>query len=410
MGKNYLEINVLEAAQDRIRFTFDNFDKICVSFSGGKDSTVMLHMVMDEAIKRDRKVAVLIIDLEGQYKYTIDHMLDMVDMYRPHIDLYWVCLPISLRNAVSVFEPKWICWDAKHVDKWIRQPPKLAITDMSFFSFFRYGMEFEEFVPEFSRWYSRNQQKTDGVGDLTASLVGIRADESLNRYRTIVSERKSRYDGKRYTTWNGGSCYSVYPIYDWRTEDIWVYHGYTKYPYNKLYDRMYQAGLSIHQSRICQPYGDDQRKGLWLFHIIEPETWAKIVARVSGANSGALYATDSGNINGVNKISKPQNHTWETFSMALLGSMPPLMAEHYKNKIAIFIHWWKQKGVSKMPDEADPELEAKKAAPSWRRIAKTILRNDYWCKTLSFAPQKTTAFKKYELLIKNKRAAWKILN
>ena len=52
---------------------------------------------------------------------------------------------------------------------------------------------------------------------------------------------------------------------------------------------MHKAGLTIHQQRICQPYGDDQRRGLWLFHLIEPITWAKVVARVNGANSGALY-------------------------------------------------------------------------------------------------------------------------
>ena len=33
---------------------------------------------------------------------------------------------------------------------------------------------------------------------------------------------------------------------------------------------MAMAGLTVHQMRICQPYGDDQRRGLWLFHLIEP--------------------------------------------------------------------------------------------------------------------------------------------
>ena len=74
---------------------------------------------------------------------------------------------------------------------------------------------------------------------------------------------------------------------------------------------MHQAGLTPHQMRICQPYGDDQRKGLWLFQIIEPETWGKVVARVNGANAGALYAKDSGNILGNLKITKPDGHMGE---------------------------------------------------------------------------------------------------
>ena len=40
MPKFYLESNVLEEAKKRVVHTFDNFKKIYVSFSAGKDSTV----------------------------------------------------------------------------------------------------------------------------------------------------------------------------------------------------------------------------------------------------------------------------------------------------------------------------------------------------------------------------------
>jgi predicted phosphoadenosine phosphosulfate sulfurtransferase len=50
--KQYRKQNVLDAAIDRINYTFDNFEKVYISFSGGKDSTVMMHLVMDQAIKR----------------------------------------------------------------------------------------------------------------------------------------------------------------------------------------------------------------------------------------------------------------------------------------------------------------------------------------------------------------------
>src|SRR5690554_1316334 len=111
MAKKPLGIDVLTAARQRIAFIFDNFPRIYVSFSGGKDSTVMLHLVMEEAIKRSRKVGVLFVDLEGQYKLTIDFIQSMFDLYKDHIEPYWVCLPIILRNAVSQFQPRWTCWD-----------------------------------------------------------------------------------------------------------------------------------------------------------------------------------------------------------------------------------------------------------------------------------------------------------
>jgi predicted phosphoadenosine phosphosulfate sulfurtransferase len=165
---------------------------------------------------------------------------------------------------------------------------------------------------------------------------------------------------------------------------------------------MYQAGLTIHQMRICQPYGDDQRKGLWLFHVIEPETWARVVARVSGANQGALYAQESGNVLGRLKITKPAGHTWESFSLMLLDSMPAKTSEHFRNKIAVFIQWWRAKGVDPIPDDGTMD----KSTPSWKRIAKALLRNDYWCKGLSFTQTKSAAYEKYCKLMRRRRQQW----
>lgn len=403
MSKFRLGKSVLESARERIKFTFDNFEKVYLSFSAGKDSTVMLHLVAEEAIKRNQKFGLLIIDLEGQYKLTIEHIHATIEEYKDIIDLYWVCLPLHLRNAVSVYEPFWLCWDPDQKENWIRTPPENAITDLSFFPFFRKGMEFEEFVPEFGNWYSE--------GKTTACLVGIRTDESLNRYRTIASKTKETYKGKQYTTKVINEVYNVYPIYDWRTEDIWIYHA--KFPdkrYNQLYELMHKAGLSIHQQRICQPYGDDQRRGLWLFHLIEPETWAKVVTRVNGANSGALYINDSGAINGYNNITKPEGHTWKSFSLLFLNSLPKQTQEHFLNKIYTFEKWWKERGYPNgIPDEAPAILESKKLAPSWKRVCKSLLRNDYWCKGLGFTQHKTDAYRKYLELKKKQRLEDKYL-
>lgn len=401
--KRYLGMTVLEAARERIAWTFDVFPRIYVSFSGGKDSTVMLHLVMDEAIRRNRKVGVLFVDLEGQYKLTIDHIQHCYDLYADHIEPFWSCLPIALRNAVSVYEPKWCAWEPGREADWIRQPPPIAITDKSFFPFYRFrdSLEFEEFVPEFGDWYARDK--------LTACFVGIRTAESLNRWRTIAGHG-TKFEGRNWCGHVLKTVWNVYPIYDWKTADIWVYHAKTNKPYNRLYDRMHQAGLTPHQMRICQPYGDDQRKGLWLFHIIEPETWGRIVARVNGANQGALYADQKGNILGNLRIDKPEGVTWEAFAMLLLGSMPPKMADHYKDKVAVFIKWYRDRGhPDGIPDEVDYELERNKEAPSWRRVCKMLLRNDFWAKGLGFSLQKGgTAHARYKEMMAKRRNTWEI--
>jgi predicted phosphoadenosine phosphosulfate sulfurtransferase len=400
LPKQPLGTDVLTAARARIAWTFDHFPRVYVSFSAGKDSTVMLHLVAAEAKRRGRRFGMLLVDLEGQYRVTIEHAERCYEMYADMIDPYWVALPISLRNAVSVYEPQWQCWEPGKEDVWIRPPSERAIQDPTVFPFFRQGMEFEEFVPEFGEWYAE--------GEETACLVGIRTDESLNRFRTIASTSKETVQGKQWTTRVTENVVNIYPIYDWRTEDLWTYHAREpELPYNRLYDLMGMAGLSIHQMRICQPYGDDQRRGLWLFHLIEPETWARVVARVNGANGGALYVQEWGNINGYRRITKPTGHTWKSFAEMLVASMPPEAEQHYRDKIMLFEKWWVARGYPDgIPDEAPYALEAKRLAPSWRRVCKSLLRNDYWGKGLGFSQHKSSAYTAYQELMRKRRQKW----
>lgn len=399
--KRFIGIDVLTAAQERIAYTFDNFEKIFVSFSGGKDSTVMLHLVMDEAIKRGRTVAVMLIDFEAQYKHTSDAAEILFERYKDNINLYWICLPIALRNAVSNFEPSWTCWDIERKADWVRPLPshKNVISDIGFFPFFSPRMEFEEFIILFAEWFAQ--------GGPVAAFVGIRADESLNRFRTIAINKKEVFNGKRWTTKVIDEVYNVYPIYDWKTGDIWTYHA--KNPdkeYNKIYALMHQAGVPPSQQRLCQPYGDDQRRGLWLYHILEPETWYKVVCRVNGANSGALYVEETGNINGYNKIKKPKGHTWKSFCNLLLSTMPEVTRDHYLERFKSFIKGWKARGYTEgIPDEAPKILEDQYWAPSWRRLCKVLLRNDWWCKGLGLTQPKSEAYGKYLQIKKAKKDA-----
>jgi len=396
--KRGLGVSVLEAARQRIAWTFDTFPRIYVSFSGGKDSSVMLHLVMEEAIRRDRRVGLLFIDWEAQYQLTIEHVQACFDLYRDHIEPYWVALPLRTVNAVSQFEPEWICWEPGK--DWVRPQPAQALTDGSVLPFYTHAMTFEEFVPAFGHWY--------GQGQLTACLVGIRTAESLNRWRALKGGGwKSSFEGRAWTTYTGQTTYNVYPVYDWRVDDIWTYYARSGKPYNRLYDRMHQAGLTLHQMRICEPYGDEQRKGLWLFHVIEPETWGRIVARVAGANGGALYAREAGNVLGNVKIAVPDGHSWESFALLLLATMPVQTAEHYKNKIAVWLHWYRERGYEVA--DALPGDTGAKDMPSWRRVCKMLLKNDYWAKTLCFSPTKSEAYARYEKIMRKRRMQWGLI-
>jgi predicted phosphoadenosine phosphosulfate sulfurtransferase len=389
--KLYNNKSVLQASQERISKVFDNFEKIYISFSGGKDSSVMTHLVLAEARKRNVKVGLLIIDLEAQYNDTIKHMEEMVETYKDNIDLHWFCGELLLRNAVSNYQPRWVAWDEEKKDIWVRPKPKYA-SDLSQYDFYVPKMEFEELMVIFGEWYSQ--------GKTTAAFIGIRADESLHRYRAIVSRKEGlMFNDWKWTTKVSSKLFNIYPIYDWKTEDIWVFHGKNRnLIHNKVYDKMMMAGVKISQQRLCQPYGDDQRRGLWLYHILEPETWYKLIVRVNGVNSGSLYVQENGNISGYHKINKPDGHTWQSFCNLLLATMPGKTQRHYKERFKKFIKGWQDRGYLVIPDEAPEDLESKCWVPSWRRMCKVILRNDYWCKGLGQTQPLSDAYCKFKAI------------
>ena len=381
MAKQYLDIDVYTAAVQRMETVFNNFERVYVSFSGGKDSGCLVQLAIDVARAKNRlPLDVLHIDLEAWYKHTDEFVARIMAL--PGVRPHWVCLPIHLRNSVSQTQPHWLCWEPEARDIWVRDMPRGSgvISDESHYPWFRRGMEFEEFVPLFAEHFAQ--------GKSCACLVGIRSDESLNRFRTIKSWTKQRWRNHGWTTVMNSGTVNVYPIYDWKTEDIWTAHGRMGWDYNRIYDLMHMAGLSLPQMRLCQPFGDDQRKGLWLFKILEPESWTKLVGRVEGANFGCRYARKSGNVLGNYHIALPHGYTWQSYCEFLLATMPESTAAHYRGKIKIFTEWWMKHGVPVIPEEADPRLEAARKAPSWRRICKVLLKNDYWCKGLSFSQTK----------------------
>lgn len=409
MPKIYTDKNVLEAALERYDIIFDNFENVYFSVSGGKDSSVMLQLAARKAWEYNRKIDVLYIDLEAQYKATISHIEELVfDVCQDVINrMYWVCLPISLRNAVSILQPKWICWDKKDKDKWVRDMPdnKWVIKEENCpWDWFRHGMEFEEFIVLFAEWYSQQH----GV---SATGIAIRADESLNRFRTIISEDKERWQGYGWTTrvkvhQRSVDCYNFFPLYDWRVEDIWGAVAKLDLRFNYIYELMYKNGLSIYEQRLCQPYGDDQRNGLDQFKALEPETWEKVLNRVNGVNFGNIYARSSllGNV----KSEKPEHMTWEQYAVFLLESIglyAPELEEHYYRKIKTFLKWYEKEGglkVENIPDEADKKLESAKQVASWRRIARAIEKNDFWMSRLSFKQTKSDVQRLFELKKKYK--------
>lgn len=411
MPKIYNGKDVYTAAMERFEFIFDNFDNYYISVSGGKDSSVMVQLAAKKAREMNKKFSVLYIDLEAQYKATIDHIHDLIDEVSDVLDTwYWIAMPLALRNAVSIIQPKWICWNKKEKRKWVREMPdnKWVINEDNYpkdWTWFFKGMEFEDFILYFADWFNQRH------GGTTACLTGIRTAESLNRFRTITNTKKEKFQDKNWTTRfhvknKAINVYNIFPLYDWTTEDDWVAVFKLNLKYNDIYEQMYKNGLSIYEQRLCQPYGDDQKNGLNQFKALEYETWEKVLNRVHGVNFGNIYCRTS--VLGFMKTEKPEDMTWQQYAVFLLESIGlyvPELRDHYYKKIKGFLRWYEKKeGIlpCQIKDEEDKRLENLRRVPSWRRIARAIERNDFWMKRLNYSQSKTDAKKLAELQKKYK--------
>lgn len=273
-NKRLLPFNVVDAATERLFSSLSEFSGVCVSFSGGKDSSVLLHLTAKLARIMQRKIDVLFIDWEVQFGMTIEHIARLRDEYQDVIDqFYWVALPLTTVNATSQIEPLWTCWEREKT--WFRSPPAVAITDEGYFDFYQYGMTFETFTREFARWYARTRLSRSVV------MTGIRADESLTRFNSICNRRKKRYRPDWPWTTGLKDCegWLAHPLYDWKTADIWLWAEQNGCVMNPLYEVMYKAGMNLRSMRICEPYGAEQRQNLWLYELAEPEHWDRLCRR-----------------------------------------------------------------------------------------------------------------------------------
>jgi predicted phosphoadenosine phosphosulfate sulfurtransferase len=384
MPKKYLDINVYEALVERIEYIFGEFELVYLSVSGGKDSSVMIQLTNKIAKRLNRSFDVYYVDLEAQYTATINHMEELKKLSQIR-DFYHLCLPLSLTNASSILQPKCICWDEKDKNKWVRNMPSGCINQYNhpFGDYFVYGMEFESFMKKFPKWLMKKHNC-----EKVAGLVAIRTDESLNRFRAI-SFSQSRYNDCVYSTDNGGGYYSFYPIYDWKTQDIW--HAVSKFNlmFNEVYEMLWKNGVSIHDQRICHPYGADQRVSLNQWAVLEPDTWHKVVNRVSGTNFGNIYCKTS--LLGHHGSEKPEHLSWQEYAVFLLESIglySPTLMKHYVRKLKIFFKYHYDNyniEIKDIPDFRSPkESKERGKGIHWKRIARCLEKNDFACTSLSY--------------------------
>lgn len=300
--------NVLESTKKRIAFLFDNYDNISLSFSGGKDSTALFHLVNEEAKIRNRKFILYFQDQEAEYQGTVD-MVEWA-MSQPNVIPLWYQVPIFMTNAAS--QQQLFLWAWGTGEKWIREKNPIAIHSINK----KYPKRFHKF----NLWVGHNLRDLPGK---SVSIIGLRAEESPDRRFVMFGE-----DSELFWLRRKNEPHRAYPIVDWRYTDVWKYIIEGNFKYNKIYDKMYMMGGNLRYFRVSNLVHEKAFRCLSDLQELEPETYDKLEQRLQGVHTAAIYGKEKL----VYSISSlPSSFkTWKEYKDFLLENIHPDLNRLFK--------------------------------------------------------------------------------
>lgn len=270
--KVYLTKNVLQAAQERMEWIFNTFKTVSVSVSGGKDSTVLFDLAWREAQRRGRELQVFFLDQEAEYAESLRIVKHIMahDGVVPH----WYQVPCLMTNATSFEEYMLYAYDPGAQADWIHP---------------HVDMSHKDAIPGVNRFYDLMEYVDSTWGENACSLVGLRSEESLNRFGAVT--RNPAIPGVNWSSKSKGAV-KLYPIYDWTFEDVWTYIGTERLQYHRVYDWMYVKGLNIPNMRVSNLIHEKSFKSLSDLQEFEPATYDRLIHRLKGVRTAALYAKE----------------------------------------------------------------------------------------------------------------------
>lgn len=300
--------DVLTAAQKRIAYLFDHYDNISLSFSAGKDSTVLFHLINEEAKKRNRKFILYFQDQEAEYKATID--LVEWAMQQPNVIPLWYQVPIFMTNAAS--HQQLFLWAWGEGENWVREKHPLAIQS--------YNKKYPKRFHKFNLWVGQNLRKLPGK---SISVIGLRAEESPERRFVLFGEDSDLFWLRRVN-----EPHKAYPIIDWRYRDVWKYLIEGGFKYNAIYDKMYMLGHDIRTMRVSNLIHEKAFRCLADLQELEPDTYDRLEARLQGVHTAAIYAKE--NLMYSIKELPERFKTWKEYKDFLLGHIHPELSKLFQ--------------------------------------------------------------------------------
>lgn len=295
--------DVLKATNRRIKWLFDNYDNVQLSFSGGKDSMVLFHLINEEAKKRDRKFYLYFQDQEAEYQGTID-IVEWA-MTQPNVIPLWYQVPIFMTNAAS--HQQLFLWAWGPGEEWVRDKNPLAIHSI--------GRTYPRRFHKFNLWVGQNLRKMKGKG---VSIIGLRAEESPGRRFVMFGEDSELFWMRRKRK---NFPHRAYPIIDWKYTDVWKYLIEGGFKYNKIYDKMYMLGGNLRYFRVSNLIHEQAFRCLTDLQELEPETYDKLEKRLQGVHTAAIYGKE--NLMYSIRRLPGQFKTWKEYKDFLMKSIHP---------------------------------------------------------------------------------------
>ena len=363
LDRRFVDTDVYTLAIERTRRVFELFDHVAVSFSGGKDSTAVLNVALDVARELGRVPLRVIFFDEEAIPYETEEYVRRV-FADPDVAGEWYCLPQRHRNACSRQSPWWWPWAPEARDLWVRPMPPEAITSLQ-------GFPME---PPMERMTApdMNGLLFDPSLGSCAMLMGIRAAESLTRLRAVTRKKDENYLVAYSGMTDRGNVTKAYPIFDWRDTDVWTAPAKFGWDYNRAYNLLEMAGLSIHHQRCSPAFGEEPLQKLWTYAHCFPAVWDRMLDRVPGVGSAARYAlTELYSYH--DRPAKPEGMRWGAFLVHYLQRFRPedsrVIAERLKDLIRV--HY------SKTSDPMVVDAPHPDTGTSWNFLLMIAMRGDF---------------------------------
>lgn len=264
-------INVVTAAERRIINVFKNGLPVYMSFSGGKDSLCLSNLVLvliQQGKINPAQLIVQFIDEEAIFPCIEKVVFEWRKKFLlAGAKFEWYCIEVKHFNCFNELsnDESFICWDRYKKDVWVRQPPPFAL---------RTHKLLKERVDTYQQFLDK--KCSDGM-----CIVGVRTAESLQRLQNFA-----RIDHKK----SGGSGRTkIYPIYDWKDCDVWLYLKQNNIDIPDIYLYLWQSGTNKRNLRVSQFFSVDTARCLVKMNEYYPNLMERIIRREPNAYLASLY-------------------------------------------------------------------------------------------------------------------------